>query len=280
MPTFSLLTTIRRIAINMTNNHSKSLTAYDRISFKIRRWFAGALMTTLEFRNSFYRKFKLGKCYYAEFFTDRFIRKRFFPDYKYKGCVVEVGCATPKLLSMSQHFRESEWRCIGIEPNPKFVALHRALGNEVLEYAAADFTADDHDFVVVEDTDQYSEERLSAHSYSSLSIKPQFENYKGGALRNLKQTRIKVRVRRLDDILEIHCPEINNIDLLAIDVEGFEIDVMKGFTPSKYNVKVIVLENLFHDQTYDHYMSSIGYRLYHKKGYNYIYVSNSRQANR
>ena len=64
----------------MTNNHSKSLTAYDRISFKIRRWFAGALMTTLEFRNSFYRKFKLGKCYYAEFFTDRFIRKRFFPD--------------------------------------------------------------------------------------------------------------------------------------------------------------------------------------------------------
>jgi FkbM family methyltransferase len=264
----------------MTDNHQKLLTTYDRFTFKIRRGLAGAILTMLRWRNYLYRKFKLGKCFYAEFFTDKFIRNHFFPDYKYRGCVVEVGCATPQLLSMSQHFRESEWRCIGIEPNPKFVALHRALGNEVLEYAAADFTADNHDFVVVEDTDQYSEEHLSAHSYSSLSIKPQFENYKGGALRNFAQTHIKVRVRRLDDILQSHCPELKNIDLLAIDVEGFEIDVMKGFTPSKYNVKVIVLENLFHDQAYDHYMLSIGYRLYYKKGYNYIYVSNSQYTKR
>jgi FkbM family methyltransferase len=204
--------------------------------------------------------------------TDRFIRKTFFPDFSYRGCMVEVGCATPELLSMSQHFRECGWRCIGIEPNPRFVALHQERGNEVYQYAAADFEADNFDFVVAEASSDYSDHQLSAHSYSSLKIKPEFAEYMGGALSNFKRTNIKVSVRRLDDILKVHCPDVSKIDLLAIDVEGFEIEVMKGFTSHRYTPKVIVLENLFHSSSYTEYMQSIGYRLHSKIKYNYVYV--------
>ncbi|TSA57512.1 MAG: FkbM family methyltransferase [Methylophilaceae bacterium] len=185
--------------------------------------------------------------------------------------MVEVGCATPELLSMSKHFRDFGWRCIGIEPNPRFVSLHKACDNEVYEYAAADFEADDFDFVVAETDADYSDQSLSAHSYSSLSIKPEYQNYKNGAISHFKQTQIIVNVRRLDTILQNHCPDIETIDYLAIDVEGYEIEVMKGFSVLRYKPKVIVLENLFHNPDYHTHMESIGYKLHSRIEYNYIY---------
>jgi len=86
------------------------------------------------------------------------------------------------------------------------------------------------------------------------------------------QSKIKVRVRRLDQIIENHCEGISKIDLLVIDVEGYEIEVMKGFSPERYKTKVIVMENLFHNNSYTEYMQSIGYKLHSKVKYNYIYV--------
>jgi len=175
---------------------------------------------------------------------------------------------------MSQHFRKSGWRCVGVEPNPKFAKMHRDKGNEVLEYAAADYSADDQDFVVVEaNTDEYSDTKLSAHSYSSLKIKPEIASHKNGSIRFFIQKHIKVKVRRLDEILQTHCPEVTQIDLVTVDVEGYEMEVMRGFTPSRFNWPVIMLENLFHAPQYEAYMKTINYRLHSKNHYNYIFVA-------
>jgi FkbM family methyltransferase len=199
------------------------------------------------------------------------VRRTFFPVLDKKGVMVEVGCATPELLSMSKHFRTCGWRCIGVEPNPHFVQLQREAGNEVYEYAAADHDADDQDFVVVESSDRYNDGELSAHSYSSLAIKPEFEAYKGGSISHFTKKHISVQVRKLDHILETHCPDVTSIDFVAIDVEGYELEVLKGFTPEKYGRPVILLENLFHSPAYTAYMESIGYRLHSSLHYNYIY---------
>ena len=241
------------------------------LAFYGRRAAAWAIFGSMRVRNYVLGAFDRRRRFYAEFFTDRYIRNTFFPDFAYRGCVVEVGCATPELLSMSQHFRESGWRCIGIEPNPRFAALHRARGNEILEYAAADFESDDHEFVVAESVSNYSDHHVSAHSFSSLSIKPEYRAYKGEMLRHFKQTTIRVHVRRLDDILRL-CQDLPNIDLLTIDVEGYELEVMRGFTPVRFGTRVIVLENLFHNPAYTDYMTSVGYMLHKAIAYNYIYI--------
>jgi len=212
------------------------------------------------------------RVFYAEYFTDRYIRDTFFPDFSYHGVMVEVGCATPTLLSMSQHFRQNGWRCIGIEPNPEFVQLHRAAGNEVFTYAAADYDGDDVDFLVVEASDDYSPGVLSAHSYSALGLKESFQNHLNLAKASFQQRHIKVSVRRLSRILAEHCPEIAQIDLLSVDVEGYELEVMRGLDLQQIPVRVIVLENLFDDPAYTDYMQSQGYRLHSRVHYNYIYV--------
>jgi len=62
--------------------------------------------------------------YYGEFETDRYIRETFFNDIN-DGIMIEVGAGPPEFYSMSKHFRDSGWRCILIEPNPKFVNMHK-----------------------------------------------------------------------------------------------------------------------------------------------------------
>jgi FkbM family methyltransferase len=150
--------------------------------------------------------------------------------------------------------------------------MHVAEGNEVYPYAAADFEQEDVPFTVVEDSGAYTDQTLSAHSFSALSIREDFARYRGGMVHSLNHREIRVSVRRLDTILEQAAPPVDTVDVVSIDVEGYELDVMRGFSPHRYRVRVIILENLFHKDEYTEYMRSIDYKLWKKLGYNYFYI--------
>ena len=70
---------------------------------------------------------------------------------------------------------------------------------------------------------------------------------------------VNVPMMTLDTIL-LKYPAIDKIDFLSIDVEGTEVDVMKGFDIQKWMPLVIVLENNYNDKSYEDYMSSVGYK--------------------
>ena len=72
---------------------------------------------------------------------DQLVYEQFFPGVT-SGIFVDVGTAGPELLSMSAYYRELGWRVIAVEPNPDFCATRRAAGQDVLEYACADYDAD------------------------------------------------------------------------------------------------------------------------------------------
>lgn len=206
------------------------------------------------------------KKYFAEFETDKVIREKYFNDFTYKGIIVEVGGATPEYLSMSRHFNLNGWRCIIIEPNPKFVQMHKRLGNEIYAYACGTQRKDNVDFEVAH---VHSHDNITNddHSFSSLKIKTSYlEKYN---IRSLPYTTIRVNVRTLDQILKE--ANVKRIDILSIDVEGHEIEVMKGFSIHKYNPIIVVLENVLHDHNYVDYMINIGYELHEKVEYNYIF---------
>jgi len=54
---------------------------------------------------------------------------------------------------------------------------------------------------------------------------------------------VSVEAQTLDTLLE--ASSITQIDLLSLDVEGTEIDVLKGFDLQKYCPKLILLEDKF-----------------------------------
>lgn len=197
--------------------------------------------------------------YYAEFETDKYIRENFFPDFSQKKIMVEVGAGPTEYFSMSKHFRDSGWRCICIDPNPKYVNEHKKMRHEIYQVACS-YEEKESTFKIVETS--WSD----GLSFSAIDVK-----YTLPEVHKIEE--IKVKVTKLDTLL--NNLNINNVDLVSVDTEGWEIEVMKGFDVKKYQPKVVVLENYLHSEDYVPYMESIGYNLLNKIQYNYIFCKNN-----
>jgi len=133
--------------------------------------------------------------------------------------------------------------------------MHRDVGNEIYEYACADYDADDVNFELVVTGSGDNE------SFSSLQVGDNIARSCGYSGRNsLSISNITIKVRKLDTILEE--AKISRINYIAVDVEGWELNVMRGFSLEKYSPKVVVLENniLEKQPEYNQYMEKFGYK--------------------
>lgn len=195
--------------------------------------------------------------YYAEFGTDQYIRETFFPDIE-NGLMVEVGAGPPEFYSMSKHFRDSGWRCICIDPNPKFVGQHKKVGNEVYQFACSNENKKSYFKIFTQNGWPENEEGISCSALEIRYAIPEEASIET----------IHVEVKKLDDILmDLN---ISHIDFVSIDVEGWELEVMQGFL--KFKPSVIVIENCLQDNAYTEFMNNIGYQLIKVIEYNYIFT--------
>jgi FkbM family methyltransferase len=205
----------------------------------------------------------------AEGGVDALIQQRFFPESDAGKIFVEVGAARPDYLSTSALFRARGWRIIAVEPNPDFCRLHQEKGHEVLQYACGTRDQDDVDFYVVDSHGaEYLGGNVSYESFSSLGIKEPYASLKGG----LDLKKIKVNVRRLDTILGSHAPDVHQIDILSIDVEGWELEVIDGLDFRKYRPQVMIIENLFDSKAYRDHIKNLGYLLWKHVHPNDVFV--------
>jgi len=199
-----------------------------------------------------------------------YLQNKFFNNIL-NGIMVEVGAAGPIFLSQSKPFRDIGWRCICVEPNPEFAKMHRDIGNEIYEYACSYEDKDNVDFEMV----TQPVDGITYESFSSLEVSNKIalvSGYSGGK-KSLSIQNINVSTRKLDTILEE--AKVYKVNYVIVDVEGWELNVMKGFSTSKYKPKVIVLENLCPDtyQEYHDYMLNLGYVFDSFDGHNLIYFN-------
>jgi FkbM family methyltransferase len=204
--------------------------------------------------------------------VDLLVRERFFANAESK-VLVEVGAAHPEYLSVSASFRGLGWTVVSVEPNPDFCELHRARGHEVLQYACGDHDEDDVDFRIADSHGaSYKGGKVSYESFSSLEIKDAYARILDP---NVSFRTIKVDLRRLDTLLADHAPEIQRIDLVTVDVEGWELEVLDGLNFERLTPRVLIIENLFAEKRYRDYMRNRGYALWRHVEPNDIYVGSS-----
>jgi len=195
--------------------------------------------------------------FYGEFDTDKYIKETFFNSENYKGTMIEVGAGPTTFYSMSKHFRESGWRCICIEPNPKFVKQHLNEGNEIHQLACSNFEGKS----IFNIVSTHWAEDINGISYSGLDVKYPINT------ENIEK--IEVEVIKLDTLLSKL--DVQNFDFVSVDVEGSEMEVIEGLNLKKYKPKVILLENYEHNPLYVPFMEDRGYVLHKKIEYNYIF---------
>jgi FkbM family methyltransferase len=208
----------------------------------------------------------------------------------YNGVFVEIGAADPIDISVSFLFRPLDeqkrlqkvrniindlikepvgyWKIISIEPNPDFCNEFVKHNLPILEYAAC---AED----VGETTFKISPCPMSASALEVRYDGPHpIENGAGGWWPADTFKVINVKALKLNTILEKHHPEINHIDILLIDTEGWELEVLKGFDLEKFNPKLVLLEDACPHMitengetisTYASYMRTHGYDLIHEE---------------
>ena len=67
-----------------------------------------------------------------------------------------------------------------------------------------------------------------------------YSNIKQFAMKFKNNNTYKIKIEKLDTILEDNA--VTDIDILVIDVEGYEENVLKGFSINKYNPTMIIIE--------------------------------------
>lgn len=204
----------------------------------------------------------------AEGHIDQIVFGRFFAR-QTTGTCIEIGAARPDWLSIGALFRSKGWDVIAVEPNPAFADMHRSKGHTILQFACGDHDQDDVDFSVVDShMVNYRDGAVTFESWSSLSIKDDYAELKP----DLSITKIKVKLRRLDSLLAEFRPALRQIDLIAVDVEGWELSVLEGLDFSRYSPRVVIIENLFHKAEYRRFMQRRGYTFWRCSPPNDVYV--------
>jgi FkbM family methyltransferase len=204
----------------------------------------------------------------AELDVDQKVFAKFFDDGRRDRVFVDVGAARPDYLSISQLFRQKGWRVICIEPNPEFASLHRELGHEVYECACGAVDEDEVEFMLANSHGQaYEGGSVTYESFSSLSLKP---GYRSLLPDNVELKPIKVKVRRLDSILEE--AGVSSVDVISADVEGWELEVLQGVDLRRINPSVIILENFLRDKAYKRRLRQLGYVLWKRLFPNEVYI--------
>lgn len=205
--------------------------------------------------------------YFSQFGEDR-ILARIFKD-QASGSCVEVGANDGLHGSTTLYFERRGWDCVLVEPNPALCArLRETRTAQVFECAASSESGTA--------AMQIAEGPGLAHAVSTLCSGEEAER----TLRNhgVAVRPLDVATRTLDDILGE--AKLNAVDFMSIDVEGFELEVLKGFSIDRWRPTILIIEDntTLRDSRVRDHLAGRGYRRFLRTGVNdwYAHRTHSR----
>jgi FkbM family methyltransferase len=167
----------------------------------------------------------------------------FLPEY---GYFVEVGAFEPINLSQTYHLEHRGWDGLLVEPVPAHAEkLRKQRRAQVVQVACGSPAQHGNELPLYLDGG-----RTSLH-------------YRPGPA-------INVPIVTLDSILIERA--VPKIDFLSIDVEGAEIDVLRGFSFDRYRPNLLLLEDFADDTTRHGFMLEQNYKRVRRTGNNSWYV--------
>jgi FkbM family methyltransferase len=174
-----------------------------------------------------------------------------------KGFYVDVGANHEQLHSVTKLFYEIGWTGINIEPNSKLIAEFKGKRAADVNLKVA---------VGSKKGNLKFREYPEHDGFSTLSK----EVMKLNSKKNIPHKDYSVEVTTLRDIFSEHRPK-GDIDFLKVDVEGHELEVLKGNDWKKYKPRVVTFEGTDRDRCIS-FMKTKGYKVEFFDGLNYYLI--------
>lgn len=168
------------------------------------------------------------------------------------GVFVEAGANEPIAGSQSYRLEQNGWSGILVEPLSEYAERLRKMRSAVVYEAAAG---------APEDCGK-KRRLLVAGGLSTLQAM-----IKIGA--DVQEVR-SVLVKTLDSMLKQS--QIERVDFVSVDVEGAEMDVLRGFSLQRYRPRLLLIEDDVHSRDKHHYIVARGYKLVRRTNLNNWYV--------
>lgn len=172
------------------------------------------------------------------------------------GTCLEIGALDGIRDSVTLHFEERGWDCLLIEANPELAAQARSLRRGRVFACAAGATFGTTELVVARGADYLSTTKPTERHISRI--------LQDGAMIE----RIKVPMIPVDEALQE--TGVSRLDFASIDVEGAELDVLRGFDLDRWKPRVLLIED--NDPAVRPYLRAHGYQCFLHAGWNDWYA--------
>jgi FkbM family methyltransferase len=178
------------------------------------------------------------------------------------GTCVEVGANEPVApTSQSLHLEERlDWSCLLVEPIPELAAKARALRPRATVCECACTRPDR-----TGEVDLYIPVLPSGDIFGHASMQRNPDDFHYSAHRT-----IRVQADTLSHLLEKH--GVERIDLLSLDVEGAELEVLRGLDFERWRPRLILMEDKCVFLSKHLFLKQKGYVLVRKLNSNSWYV--------
>ena len=178
------------------------------------------------------RKLGQNSDYFSEAGQDMLVKDNFFKNKK-SGFFVEIGAYDGIDGSNCYHFEKfMNWEGIAVEASPlQFEKLKKNRNCKLINLALGSENKQVEFYEVAEGFTQMS-------GINNLNFQNSFQRIKKNS--NSKINKIDIECKTFDKLI----PDDQIIDLISIDIEGNELDVLKSIDFDKYQIKVIIVENI------------------------------------
>lgn len=192
-----------------------------------------------------------------------------FGDQK-EGFFVEVGCIDGRRFSNTLTFEERGWKGMCVEAHAGYIALlKKNRPSSIICHCAAGEADEDAIF--------YANARGSLSTLDKTSEarwRRDFAPYFSGFEEQ------KVKKVRLSTLLDAY--DVGEVDILSLDIEGYEVEALKGLDLTRHRPKVMVIESdsPLHEAQLDELILPHGYENFMKLFGNLFYVRDKELGKR
>lgn len=175
------------------------------------------------------------------------------------GCYIDIGANDPEVLSNTRRFYIRGWRGINIEPEPNlFQKLCEGRQYDVNLNVGIGAESGTLKFYRIEPATLSSfDPAVARHNLRSPGSKARGE--------------VLLPVVTLTSILDEHLND-RDIDFMSIDVEGCELEVLRGNDWQRYRPRLILIEVYHRGKEIQSYLNTYGYRLIWSNSTNGIFI--------